>query len=198
MVNSDTSEAAGVQMTMDYVLARLATCFGQKADNFADFIAMGLRAEGWFATEAVRYLAGPAAGNLVKVEQVRGPAQGDAGFNPDLQLNIGGQSYQLAIKPILVEGEAGISHYFSQELPGLFRWLDNLRDRAALLTIAFPCSTGDKEWTDAVGEAESACGVKVTGQTEFVVPRPPLPMVKACVALWRHGSSVPATEDSAA
>lgn len=197
MVNSETSETAGVQMTMDYVLARLATCFGQKADNFADFIAMGLRAEGWYATEAVRYLAGPAAGNLVKVEQVRGPAQGDSGFNPDLQLNIGGQSYQLAIKPMLLKGEEGIAHYFSQELPDLFRWLDNLRDRAALLTIAFPCSKADKEWTDAAGEAESAYGVQITGQTEFVVPRPPLPMVKASVALWRHSSAVPAEEDSA-
>ena len=197
MVNSETPETAGVQMTMDYVLARLATCFGQKADNFADFIAMGLRAEGWYATEAVRYLAGPAAGNLVKVEQVRGPAQGDSGFNPDLQLNIGGQSYQLAIKPMLLKGEEGIAHYFSQELPDLFRWLDNLRDRAALLTIAFPCSTADKEWTDAAGEAESAYGVQITGQTEFVVPRPPLPMVKASVALWRHSSAVPAEEDSA-
>jgi hypothetical protein len=197
MVNLENSEAAGVQTTMDYVLARLATCFGQKADNFADFIAMGLRAEGWYATEAVRHLSGPAAGDLVKVEQVRGPAQGDAGFNPDLQLNIGGQSYQLAIKPMLLQAEADIPHYFSQELPDLFRWLGSLGDRAALLTIAFPCSTADKAWTDAVGEAEASYGVKVTGQTEFVVPRPPLPMVKACVALWRHSSAVPAAEGDA-
>lgn len=195
MTSPDTSHAVQVQHAMDYILARLATAFGQKADNFADFMSMNLRADGWFTSEALHYLSGSAARNLVKVEQVRGPAQGDSGFNPDLQLSIAGQSYQVAIKSMPVYGENDLPYYFSQELHDTFQWLGDLSDRAVLVTLAFPCSTSDPSWTDAVVAAESAHGVKLTGQTEFVVPRPPLPMVKACIGLWRHSSVVPAPEE---
>ena len=196
MTSLDTSQEAKVQHVMDYILARLATSFGQKADNFVDFIAMGLRAEGWFATEALHYLSGAAAKHMVKVEQVRGPAQGDGGFNPDLQLNILGESHQLAIKSMPISGGMDIAHYFSNELPDTFRWLADLRDRAALFTVAYPCSTTEQGWVDAARAAEDSFGVKLTGQTEFVIPRPPLPMVKACVALWRHASVMPETEEN--
>ena len=196
MTNANPSQAVQIQQAMDYILARLATSFGQKADNFADFISGDLRAEGWFSTEALHYLSGTAASNVVKVEQIRGPAQGDVGFNPDLQLGIAGQSHQLAIKSMPVSGGMNISHYFSEELHDTFHWLGDLKDRAALVTIAYPCSTTDQAWTDAVAAAEQDHGVKLTKQTEFVVPRPPLPMVKVCIGLWRHASVVPDPEEA--
>jgi len=196
MTSTNPSQAVKVQHAMDYILARLATSFGQKADNFADFISADLRAEGWSSTEALHYLSGAAASHLIKVEQIRGPAQGDVGFNPDLQLGIAGQSHQLAIKSMPVSGGMDILHYFAEDLHDPFHWLGDLKDRAALVTIAYPCSTADQSWIDAVAAAESGHGVKLTGQTEFVVPRPPLPMVKVCIGLWRHASVVPDPEEA--
>jgi hypothetical protein len=179
-----------VDQALDYVLSRLATSYGQKADQIAKFIARGLRAEGWFAMEALHYLTSSTAVHTLWVEEVRGRSQGESGFNPDLQLRIGAQSHQLSIKSMPIAGELDHSHYFAAELPPLFRWMNDLKERAALVTIAYPCSTGDEPWSQAVSEAEEEHGVALVGQTDFVVPRPPLPMAKACIALWRHASVV--------
>ena len=175
------------------MLSRLATFYGQKSDHVAKFVEKGLRAEGWFAIEAVMTLTSPTASRMVWVEEVRGRSQGDVGFNPDIQLRIGTESHQLAIKSMPLLGGLDIPHYFSDELPALFQWLDNLKERAVLLTIAYPCSPTDEAWREAVSKAESALPVKVAGQTEFVVPRPPLPQVNACITMWRHASVVQAS-----
>ena len=90
MATAPEPPAAQVERAFEYILARLATSYGQKADHIAQFIARGLRAEGWFAIEALHYLSGDAAGHMVQVEEVRGAAQGEAQFNPDLQLRIAG------------------------------------------------------------------------------------------------------------
>ena len=190
MATAPDSPAAQVERAFEYILSRLATSYGQKADQIAEFIARGLRAEGWFAMEALHYLTNTTAAKVIQVEQVRGRSQGESEFNPDLQIRIGAQSHQLAIKSMPLLGELDIPHYFATELPPLFKWMDDLKDRAALLTIAYPCSMGDDGWRESVSTAESAHRVSVVGETDFVVPRPPLPMAKACIALWRHSSVV--------
>ena len=190
MTNNGQDQADRVRQALDYVLSRLATFYGQKTDQVAMFVGKGLRAEGWFAIEAVTNLSSPTASHMVSVEEVRGRSQGDAEFNPDIQIKIGTESHQLAIKSMPLSGNLDIPHYFSDELPGLFQWLDNLKERAVLFTIAYPCSATDEAWTNAVSKAESALPVKVVGQKEFVVPRPPLPQVKACITMWRHASAV--------
>ena len=190
MASADGSQAPRVDQALDYVLSRLATSYGQKADQIAKFIARGLRAEGWFAMEALHYLTNSTAVHTLRVEEVRGRSQGESGFNPDLQLRIGAQSHQLSIKSMPIVGELDYSRYFTNELPPLFQWMNDLKERAALVTIAYPCSMRDEPWCQGVSAAEEAYGVTVVGQTDFVVPRPPLPMARACVALWRHASVV--------
>lgn len=184
------SDPDPVAHALDYVLSRLTTYYGQKADYLAGFIGLGLRAEGWFAMEALQTLSTSSAAHVVRVEEVRGRSQGEAEFSPDLQLGIGSQSHQLAIKSLPLKGELDIAHYFSHELPPLFRWLDRLKERAALVTIAYPCSTKDERWASSVSAAEEANAVKVAGQREFIVPRPPLPLATVCISLWRHASVV--------
>ena len=190
MASASGSPALLAEEAFDYILSRLATSYGQKAGHIAKFIARGLRAEGWFAMEAMHYLTNSTASHVLWVEEVRGRSQGEGGFDSDLQLLIGAQSHQLSIKSMPIAGELDHSHYFAAELPPLFRWMNDLKERAALVTIAYPCSTGDEPWSQAVSEAEEEHGVALVGQTDFVVPRPPLPMEKACIALWRHASVV--------
>ena len=192
---AQSSPAAQVEHALDYVLSRLATHYAQKAGQIARFIEWGLRAEGWFAMEAFHNLATSTAGREVQVEAVRGRSQGEAEFNPDLQLRIGSQSHQIAIKSLPIRGERNIPHYFSTELPSLFQWVTALKERAALVTIAYPCSLTDEAWTEAVSRAEADHQMKAVEHKEFVVPRPPLPQVKACLSLWRHSSMVPTSED---
>ena len=190
MASADGSPGPLVDEAFDYILSRLATSYGQKATHIAKFIARGLRAEGWFAMEALHYLTNSTASHVLRVEEVRGRSQGEGGFNPDMQVRIGAQSHQLSIKSMPIAGELDHSHYFAAELPSLFQWMNDLKERAALVTIAYPCSMGDETWSQAVSGAEEQYGVALVGQTDFVVPRPPLPMAKACIALWRHGSMV--------
>ena len=190
MTSATGAQAPDLDQAFDYVLSRLATCYGQKADQVAKLIARGLRAEGWFAVEALHYLTNSTASHVLRVEEVRGRARGEGGFDPDLQLGIGSQSHQLSIKSMPITGEMDPSRYCADELPPIFRWMNDLKERAALVTIAYPCSMGDEAWIEGVSKAEETYGVTVVGQTDFVVPRPPLPMAKACVALWRHGSAV--------
>ncbi len=188
MAQAHDSQAAGVEAAFDYILSRLVSSYGQKADQIAKFIARGLRAEGWFAMEALHYLTNSTAGHTVQVEEVRGRSQGESGFNPDLQIRIGDQSHQLAIKSMPISGGLDYAHFFATELPPLFQWMNDLKERAALLTIAYPCSMQEAAWSEGVSGAEQGHGVTVVGQTDFVVPRPPLLMAKACIALWRHAS----------
>ena len=188
-MNGDSDEDQ-VAHALEYVLSRLTTYYGQKADYLAGFIGRGLRAEGWFAMEALQTLSASSAAHTVQVEEVRGRSQGAAEFSPDLQIGIAGQSHQLAIKSLPLKGELDIDHYFSRELPPLFRWLDRLKERAALVTIVYPCSAKDERWVASVSAAEEASAVKVAGQREFIVPRPPLPLATVCVSLWRHASVV--------
>jgi len=190
MTTTRESQAAQVERALEYVLSRIATYYAQKPELLAKFIERGLRAEGWFAIEALHSLTNRTAAQVVQVEGVRGRSQGEAEFNPDLQLRIGNQSHQLAIKSMPLKGELDLTHYFSRELPSLFQWINNLKERAALVTIAYPCSMTDEAWTQAVSGAEAAHQVKATDHKEFIVPRPPLPQVKACISLWRHASMV--------
>ena len=190
MATAHDSQAARVEAAFDYILSRLATSYGQKADQIGKFIARGLRAEGWFAMEALHYLTNSTAAHALQVEEVRGRSQGESGFNPDLQIRIEDQSHQLAIKSMPISGELFYPHYFANELPPVFQWMNDLKERAALVTIAYPCSMQDEAWSEGVSGAEQVHGVALVGQTDFVVPRPPLPMAKACIALWRHSSVV--------
>ena len=181
--------------------------YGQKAGHIAKFIARGLRAEGWFAMEALHYLTNSTASHVLRVEEVRGRSQGEGGFDPDLQVRIGDQSHQLAIKSMPIAGEMDHSHYFAAELPSLFRWMNDLKERAALVTIAYPCSTGDEAWSRAVSGAEGGVRGRAGGPDRLrgaqaapahgeglhrplaprVDGRPPRLVVDPP---WRHGSVV--------
>ena len=183
-----------VDSALEYVLSRLATCYAQKGEYITRFIERGLSADGWFAIEALHNLPAGTASGVLRVEVVRGQSRAERDFNPDLQLGIDAQSHQLAIKSLVIVGGLDIPHYFAQEMPPLFRWLNDLPQRAALITISYPCAMASEVWTEAVKSAHDEHAVSVAAQMEFVVPRPPLPQVRATVALWRHASVVPGPE----
>jgi hypothetical protein len=188
MTTEAPAAQAEVKRAYEYILGRLTTAYSSRADHFRRFIERGLRAEGWFPMEALVALTGQLASSVLQVENVRGKAAGDTDFNPDLEIKIGTQSHQIAIKSLPLTPERDAAYYFSKELPCLFQWVNSLKERFALVTVAYPCSIETPQWKEQVEKAEEAHQVKVIGQSEFYVPMPPRPLQKAVITIWRHQS----------
>lgn len=195
MADQDSTADLTLQ-TAEYVLARLTSYFGNRPDYFSAFIDGAVRAEGWLPAEAYFALSTPVAKKNTNVTFVRGKAQGNAKFNPDLELYINGEAHQLAIVPALTSPDSTLSEQLDNGLAGTFQWLGALKARSMIYLLAFPAGLKDEEWTVALAKIEDKYQAKAVGQMEFVVPRPPRPMLRGSAAIFLHASRVPIEEAS--
>ena len=122
---------------------------------------------------------------------VRGPAQGEAKFNPDLEIGISGEAHQLAIVPVLTSADEPLAHQIEKELPEIFLWLDKMKERSIIYLLAFPGGLSDEGWKAGLAKAEELYRAKPVGQMQFVIPRPPRQMVWASAAVLIHASRMP-------
>ena len=178
-----TTEASPdpVLQTCDYILSRLTTYFGSRPDHFSTFIDGKVKAHGWFPAEAYVALASPVSRKSVKIAAVRGPAQGEAKFNPDLEIGINGEAHQLAVVPVLTSADEPLAYQIEKELTETFQWLGKMKARSIIYLLAFPGGLNDEGLYEA----------KSVGQMQFVIPRPPRQMLWASAALLLHASRVP-------
>ncbi|MBI4339747.1 MAG: hypothetical protein HY680_07320 [Chloroflexi bacterium] len=182
-----------VLRTADYVLSRLTSYFGNRPEQFRIFMDGNVKAEGWLPAEAYAALSGPVSRSTVKVNLVRGKAQGSDKFDPDLELDINKEFHQLAVVPVLTSADEPMSVQVEKRLASYFQWLTGpLAPRAMLYVLAWPASTDDADWKAAIAKAQSSYNAKPFGQMQFVIPRPPRPMVRAAAAMFLPASRVPA------
>ena len=188
-----TTEASPdpVLQTCVYILSRLTTYFGSRPDHFSTFIDGGVKAHGWFPAEAYVALASPVSRKSVKIAAVRGPAQGEAKFNPDLEIGINGEAHQLAVVPVLTSADEPLAHQIEKELTETFQWLGKMKARSIIYLLAFPGGLNDEGWKAGLAKAEEMYEAKSVGQMQFVIPRPPRQMIWASAAVLLHASRVP-------
>ena len=178
--------------TADYILSRLTTWFGSKAEHFDSFIDGNVRAEGWFPAKAFFALSTPVARQTVTVSAVRGKAQGSAGFDPDMEIDINQEAHQLAVVPVLTSADQPLADQIDKGLAETFEWLGKLKARSMVYLVAFPNSIEDEEWKVGLDRAAEKYQAKPVGQMEFLLPRPPLTMTRVVVAAaFLHESRVP-------
>ncbi|MBI4199921.1 MAG: hypothetical protein HY535_05575 [Chloroflexi bacterium] len=180
--------ASPVLQVAEYILSRLTTYFGDRPDHFSAFMDGNVRAEGWLPAEAFSALSGPSVSRAFRITHVRGKVQGEAKFNPDLELAIGEEVHQLAIVPALTSPDEPLSLLLDTRLREAFEWVGKLKARALLYLLAFPAGLAHPEWMTALAKAQEQYQAKAMGQMEFVIPRPPRPMLRASAALLLHAS----------
>ena len=73
-----------------------------------------------------------------------------------------------------------------------FQWLSNMKARSIIYLLAFPAGLQDEGWQAGLAKAEEVYQAKALGQMQFVLPRPPKPMLHASAAVLLHASKVPA------
>ena len=188
-----TTEAPSdpVLQICDYILSRLTTYFGSRPDHFSSFIDGGVKGHGWFPSEAYVALASPVSRKTIKIAAVRGAAQGETKFNPDLEIGIDGEAHQLAVVPVLTSPDEPLAHQVEKELTEAFRWLGKMKARSMIYLLAFPGGLNDEGWKTGVAKAEELYEAKSVGQMQFVIPRPPRQMTWASAAVLLHASRVP-------
>lgn len=180
-----------VLQTCNYILSRLTTYFGSRPDHLSSFIDGAVKGHGWFPAEAYVALTSPIPRKSVKILAVRGPAQGEAKFNPDLEIGIRGEAHQLAIVPVLTSADESLAHQIEKELPETFLWLGKMKERSIIYLLAFPGGLNDEGWKTGLARAEELYGAKSVGQMQFVIPRPPRQMLWASAAVLIHASRMP-------
>ncbi|MCZ6615551.1 MAG: hypothetical protein O6920_07220 [Chloroflexi bacterium] len=178
--------------TCDYILSRLTTYFGSRPDSFSAFIDGNVKAHGWLPAEAYVALTTPVTRERIKVTAVRGKVQGEAKFNPDLEININEEYHQLAVIPVLTTADEPLADQMEKGLAEAFQWLSNMKARSIIYLLAFPGGLQDEEWQAGLAKAEEVYQAKAVGQMQFVLPRPPKPMLHASAAVLLHTSKVPA------
>ncbi|MBI4201319.1 MAG: hypothetical protein HY531_03395 [Chloroflexi bacterium] len=177
--------------TADYILSRLTSYFGNRSNHFSAFIDGNVHADGWLPAEAYFALSTPQARKSTKVTFVRGKAQGSTRFDPDLELEINHEVHQLAVVPVLATADNPLADQMDKGLAEVFQWLGRLKARSMLYMVAFPAGIEDADWKAALAKAEQKYQTRALGQLQFVIPRPPRPMVRAAAALFLHASRVP-------
>ena len=177
--------------TSDYILSRLTMHLGSRPDHFNAFIAGGVRAQGWLPAEAYVALTNSVARKRIKVTLIRGPAQGVARFDPDLEIDIEGEFHQLAVVPALTTPDKPLARLVETDLAEAFKWLSDLKARSMIYLLAFPGGLEDEGWKAGLARAEELYEAKALGQMQFVIPRPPQQMLRASAAILLHASKVP-------
>ncbi len=175
----------------DYILSRLTTHLGSRPDHFSAFIAGNVKAHGWLPAEAYVALTNSVGRRTIKVTAVRGSVQGETKFNPDLEVEIDRESHQLAVVPALTTADKPLARLVETDLAETFQWLVDLKARSMIYLLAFPGGLEDEGWLAGLAKAEEVYQAKAVGQMQFVVPRPPLQMLRASAALLLHASKVP-------
>lgn len=177
--------------TADYVLSRLTSWFGSKPDHFSSFIDGNVKAEGWLPSEAYHALNLPVSRGTIKVSMVRGKAQGNSKFDPDLELDINKEAHQLAVVPVLTSADVPLAKQIENNLSEVFEWLQKLKTRAMIYMLAFPNSISDEDWQEGLLKASEKYQAKSIGEMQFVIPRPPRSMVRGSATVFLHESRVP-------
>lgn len=177
--------------TADYVLSRLTSWFGSKPDHFSSFIDGNVKAEGWLPSEAYHALNLPVSRGTIKVSMVRGKAQGNSKFDPDLELDINKEAHQLSVVPVLTSADVPLAKQIENNLSEVFEWLQKLKTRAMIYMLAFPNSISDEDWREGILKASEKYQAKSIGEMQFVIPRPPRSMVRGSATVFLHESRVP-------
>ncbi|MBI4203073.1 MAG: hypothetical protein HY532_08185 [Chloroflexi bacterium] len=182
-----------VLRTADYVLSRLTSYFGNRPEHFRMFMDGNVKAEGWLPAEAFIALSGPVSRSAIRVNMVRGKAQGSDKFDPDIELDIDKEFHQLAVVPVLTSADEPLSRQVERNLAQHFRWLTGpIAPRAMLYLMVWPSSNEDADWKAAMAKAEQLYGAKPFGDAQFVIPRPPRQMIRGAAALFLPANRVPA------